>query len=72
MFKKIQHQLELSFWDVTIQTLSQNKLARTLYRDAYRMSQEPDAFQESLSLGMTVVAGFSCGMGAYFLMALCR
>ncbi|MCD4672456.1 MAG: hypothetical protein K8R77_07330 [Anaerolineaceae bacterium] len=68
--KKIQHQLELSFWDITIQTLSENKLARHVFRDAYRLTREPELFQDWLSIGLTSLAGFISGMGIFFLLSI--
>lgn len=72
LMKKIQHQLELSFWDITIQALSENKLAQQVYRDAYRMRQEPELFQDWLAVGLTGVAGFISGMGIFFLIAIAK
>jgi hypothetical protein len=72
LMKKIQHQLELSFWNITIQALSENKLAQQVYRDAYRMHQEPQLFQDWLAVGLTGVAGFISGMGIFFLIAIAK
>lgn len=70
LMKRIQHRLELSFWDITIETLSRNKIARTIYRDAYRLSREPAKFQDWLSLGLTCMAGFISGLGVFLLIAI--
>jgi hypothetical protein len=72
LMKKIQYQLELSFWNITIQALSENKLAQRVYRDAYHMRQEPKVFQDWLAVGLTGLAGFISGMGIFFLMAIAK
>ncbi len=72
LMKKIQYQLELSFWDITIQALSENKLAQRVYRDAYRLRQEPKLFENWLAVGLTGVAGFISGMGIFFLIVIAK
>ena len=70
--KRIQHQLELSFWNITIETLSENKLARRIVREAYSVTSDPDAFQDWLAIGLTCVAGFISGMGVSFLISIVK
>jgi hypothetical protein len=72
LMKKIQNQLEISFWDIAIQTLSENRLIRHLFRDAYRMARQPDLFQDWLSVGLTSLAGFISGLGIFFLISITR
>jgi hypothetical protein len=72
LMKKIQHRIELSFWDITIQALSENKLAQRVYRDAYHLKQEPKLFQDWLAVGLTGVAGFISGLGVFFLIAIAK
>jgi hypothetical protein len=72
LMKKIQHRIELSFWDIVIQALSENKLAQKVYRDAYRLSQEPKMFQDWLAVGLTGFAGFISGLGIFFLIAIAK
>ena len=72
LMKKIQYQLELSFWDITIHALSENKLAQRVYRDAYRLRQEPKLFENWLAIGLTGVAGFISGMGIFFLIVITK
>lgn len=70
--KRIQHQLELSFWNITIETLSENKLARRIVREAYIVTSDPDAFQDWLAIGLTSLAGFISGMGVFLLISIVK
>lgn len=72
LMKKIQHQLELTFWDITIQALSENRLAQKVYREMYYIKQEPKRFQEWLAIGFTGLAGFISGLGVYLLVMIAR
>ena len=72
LMKRIQHRIELSFWDIAIQALSENKLAQRVYRDIYHLKQEPKLFQDWLAVGLTGVAGFISGLGVFFLIAIAK
>jgi len=72
LMKKIQHRIELSFWDIVIQALSENKFAQKIYRDFYHLKQEPKKFEDWLAIGMTGLAGFVSGMGIFFLIVIAK
>ena len=72
LMKRIQHRIELSFWDIAIQALSENRLAQRVYRDIYHLKKEPKLFQDWLAVGLTGVAGFISGLGVFFLIAIAK
>ncbi len=59
--------VELFFWNLTIQALSESGVARTGLRKAYRLVHHSDAASMGILVGVTGVAGLVSGYMFYFL-----
>lgn len=59
--------MELLFWNLTIQTLSQSDMARMLVRKAYNMTNGSEVTSLGLLMGATGIVGLVCGYLFYFL-----
>jgi hypothetical protein len=59
--------MELLFWNLTIQALSQSDLARTLVRRAYNLTNGSEVTSLGILMGATGIVGLVCGYLFYFL-----
>ncbi len=59
--------VELFFWNLTIQALSETGLARAGLRKAYRLAHSSEAASMGIRVGVTGVAGLLSGYLFYFL-----
>ncbi len=61
MNAKIIQQVELAFWDFTIQTLSESKIVRYLVWNFYHLFQGKDRRRTWILIGIVSLAGFLTG-----------
>lgn len=60
-------QFELSFWNLTIQLLSQSKTAQKIIRRVYNFFQDSEVPTYGILLGISGVVGLVSGYLYYFL-----
>ncbi len=61
------NRVELYFWNVTIQALSESGFTRSFLRKAYRLANRSETASLSILVGVAGVAGLVSGYLFYFL-----